>query len=550
VNFYNPNEDSVVPAKAKPQEVTPNGTVGIGGGVGTITGDFAIASGGTCNLSTGIASGASCTLNVTFSPTAAGARTGTITLYTELPYNSGTSTVQLSGTGTQQPTVATPQISPGTGTYNNNPSVTITDSTANATICYTTDGSTPTASNGACTHGTAYSAAISVSQTGTVVQAIGTLSGDINSAVASATYTLQAAAPTLTPPGGTYIGAQSVTLTTTTTGGQIWYTTNGTPPTGASPSLLYNGTAIAVTTSGTVINAITVNAGYLNSAVSTGTYTLQYPVATLSSIPAFPNTLVGATSTAQSVTLSNTGNAPLTNIVATITGTNPTDFAITTGDGACGSTLAAGSSCSIYITFTPASAASFSATLSVADNASGSPQTTALTGTGIPPPDFTISATPATQTILPGTAATYTVTVGSVGGFSSSVALTSSGLPPGATGTFSPAQVNPAGAGPENSTFTVQTANSQTALSRSSFWPTTTAALALLILVPFRRWRRAWKGKLLLLVAGLASLAGAASLMGCGGGFALPLQPQTYTITITGTSGTDTHSTTVQLTVQ
>ena len=53
-----------------------------------------------------------------------------------------------------------------------------------------------------------------------------------------------------------------------------------------------------------------------------------------------------------------------------------------------------------------------------------------------------------------------------------------------------------------------------------------------------------------MLVLALASLAGAASLMGCGGGFGLVSETQSYTLTITGTSGTDTHSTTVQLTVQ
>lgn len=57
------------------------------------------------------------------------------------------------------------------------------------------------------------------------------------------------------------------------------------------------------------------------------------------------------------------------------------------------------------------------------------------------------------------------------------------------------------------------------------------------------------EGRLLLLIAGLASLAGAASFMGCGGGFGANLA-QTYTLTVTGTSGSDTHSTTVQLPVQ
>jgi hypothetical protein len=107
------------------------------------------------------------------------------------------------------------------------------------------------------------------------------------------------------------------------------------------------------------------------------------PAASLTSSLSFPNTAEGTTSAAMAATLSNSGAAALNNIAASITGTNPSDFAITTGTNACGSTLAAGSSCSIYVTFTPASVASFSATLSVADNASGSPQTASLTGTGV-----------------------------------------------------------------------------------------------------------------------------------------------------------------------
>ncbi len=104
--------------------------------------------------------------------------------------------------------------------------------------------------------------------------------------------------------------------------------------------------------------------------------------ASLSSPVTFPNTLSRTTSSALAATLSNTGTATLNNIVPTITGANPSDFALSTGTNACGATLAAGSSCMIYVTFTPASASSFTATLSVADSASGSPQTSTLTGTG------------------------------------------------------------------------------------------------------------------------------------------------------------------------
>jgi len=127
------------------------------------------------------------------------------------------------------------------------------------------------------------------------------------------------------------------------------------------------------------------------------------------------------------------------------------------------------------------------------------------------------------------------------------VTLSVSGLPTGATGAFNPASVTPGSEG-ASSTLTVTIPNTAS-LVRPNLWPAATPVLALLFMLPFRRWRKVWKGKLLLLVAGLASLACAATFTGCGGGFGF-IQSQTYTLTITGTSGSDAHSTTVQLTVQ
>ena len=60
-------------------------------------------------------------------------------------------------------------------------------------------------------------------------------------------------------------------------------------------------------------------------------------------------------------------------------------------------------------------------------------------------PDFTISATPATQTVSTGQPANYTVTVGAVNGFVGVVAFGVSGLPTGATATFSPSSVTGSG---------------------------------------------------------------------------------------------------------
>ena len=650
VYFYYPNESDIGP-------------------VYSITGDFAIASGGSCVLTTSgtIAAGASCTINVTFSPTQIGSRTGSITINAVAPNYPIPAVIQLSGTGTQaqQPTMATPQIMPATGTYSNYQSVTITDATSNAVICYTTvSGSTPTAANGICTSGTTYTGSFSMGA-GLSIQAIATLAGSTNSSLASATYTLEAAPPTLTPPGGTYAGAQSVTLSTTTTGAQIFYTIDGSTPTGMAPSILYGGTPISVTKSGTVINAITVDDGMQNSTVSTGTYTLQAPavtlvppslsfgnqtagttsasqstvltnsgtgpltitavaltgtnpadftesdncvsasplaangsctitvkfapastasysasisitdnasnspqtvpltgtgtaaaapIASLTAPAAFPSTTVGVTSAALSATLSNTGNAALAISGVTITGANPTDFAVVTGSNACGSSLAAGASCSIYVTFTPASAASFAATLSVADNAAGSPQTAALSGAGAAAvvPTYKVASPTAPQTVLPGAAATYTINVTPVNGsFTGLVTLGASGLPAGATAAFAPPTVTPGSTG-ATSQLTVQTAAAVAAITkRPSPWPLALPALSLigLCFVPGKRYRR-WITLGLLLVCSLGAIT---ALSGCGGGFGLgnlTPPPASYTITVTGTSGSSVQTTTVQLTVQ
>ena len=84
-------------------------------------------------------------------------------------------------------------------------------------------------------------------------------------------------------------------------------------------------------------------------------------------------------STAKVVTLTNNGGATLTGIAITLGGTNATNFADTT---TCGTTLAAAANCTISVTFTPTVVGPASASLSIANNAIGSPQTIALNGTG------------------------------------------------------------------------------------------------------------------------------------------------------------------------
>jgi Pro-kumamolisin, activation domain/Chitobiase/beta-hexosaminidase C-terminal domain len=168
-------------------------------------------------------------------------------------------------------TVATPTFTPAAGTYSSAQTVTISDTTSGATIYYTTNSTTPTTSS------TQYTGPITVSSTETI-EAIAA-SGMTNSAVATATYTIQetqVATPTFNPAAGTYGSGQAVTISDATSGATIYYTTDGTTPTTASTQ--YTG-PITLTHTET-IEAIAAAPGKTNSGVASATYTVNpVPVA-------------------------------------------------------------------------------------------------------------------------------------------------------------------------------------------------------------------------------------------------------------------------------
>jgi PKD repeat protein len=73
-----------------------------------------------------------------------------------------------------------------------------------------------------------------------------------------------------------------------------------------------------------------------------------------------------------------------------------------------------------------------------------------------PPPDFSLTATPSSRTVVRGRSTTYTVSIAPIGAFAGSVDLSVSGLPTGGSGTFDPNPVSVSGTA--SSTLTITTA--------------------------------------------------------------------------------------------
>jgi AraC-like DNA-binding protein len=242
------------------------------------------------------------------------------------------------GSAPPPPTAATPTGAPPPGTFTAATSVALSTTTTGAKICYTTNGSTPTTSANNCGSGsTTYSGSFSVPAT-TTIKAIATLAGYTDSAIFSGLYTINipppptAATPTGAPPPGTFTAATSVALSTTTSGAKICYTTNGTTPTTSanncgSGSTTYSGSFSVPAT--TTIKAIATLAGYTDSAIFSGLYTINSappPTAATPTGAPPPGTFTAATSVALSTTTSGA------KICYTTNGSTPT----TTGNN-CGS---------------------------------------------------------------------------------------------------------------------------------------------------------------------------------------------------------------------
>jgi hypothetical protein len=173
--------------------------------------------------------------------------------------------------------------------------------------------------------------------------------------------------------------------------------------------------------------------------------------------------------------------------------------------------------------------------------------------------DFSIAAGAATMaTISRGASATYTFTFNPVAPattFPSALTLSAAGGPAGSTYTLSPTTIT-SGAGSTLVTLTVAVPSNSGSLRSTPRRPEAPLSLPFTlaaIVMPLAcrpgkasKWSRGIPS-LLLIAAGIPALA---SLIGCSGGSSATTgQPQTYTITVSGTAGALSHSIFVTLTV-
>lgn len=270
----------------------------------------------------------------------------------------------------------------------------------------------------------------------------------------------------------------------------------------------------------------------------------------------FASQVVGTSSAAQNVILTDTGSAALSISGVSIVG----DFSESND---CGSYLPATASCQIAVVFTPSATGTRTGTLTIVDNAAGSPQTVSLTGTGAGPGiGLGLPAGGSgSATVAAGATAAYTLAVGGAG-LAGTASLTCTGAPTGADCSV-PATINISSNSAANFNVSVTTTSRTMAALHSPavrhlgwLWATALMACMFFCLSGRNRRtsgvnRRTGKRYLLFLPLMLALLLG-----GCGGGSSgAHTNPNgtpagTYKLSVTATMGSTAQTTVLTLVVQ
>lgn len=414
------------------------------------------------------------------------------------------------------PTVSAPIFDPAGGTYNTSQTVTISDSTPGATIYYQINTGYPTTSS------PVYTGPITVAANETV-WAMATAPNYFPSGYSGAIYAIdplapQTAAPTFSVPAGTYTAPQTVTMSDATSGASIYFTTDGSTPSGNSTPY----TSPVTISSSETLRAIAAANGSTASPVTTATYVLHLTAAT----PTF--SLPGGTyNGSQTVALADTTTGAV--IYYTVDGTTPT-----TSSAVYASPITVSSSQTVN---------AIAALNGYLDSAIASATYT------INPlqPSFVLSALPASLTVKSGSQGSTELTVTPQNGFNSAVSFACSRLPSNATCSFSPATVTPSNSSASTQLTIAVSAQANAVLPGARPFLPIGGVFAVAFFL-FGRRRRGISMVLILvaLFCGLIQLCacgGGASSGGGGGG-----SPQSYSVTVTATSGTIQETTTVTLT--
>jgi hypothetical protein len=261
----------------------------------------------------------------------------------------------------------------------------------------------------------------------------------------------------------------------------------------------------------------------------------------------FGNDTVGQTSPPQTATLSYWASTALTIASITLSGPQSGDYQQT---NTCGTKLATGTNCTITVTFTPQAAGARTAAIQITDNAINSPQTIALTGTGLNLGLAVPSGSSSSATVSAGQTATYTLAIGGEG-ISGAASFTCTGAPQGAS-CSPPATVNVSATSVSTLTVTVTTTSRTLAAARPAerippgWW-----AIAMFVFVILPKAARRGRRGLRLLPLVLLFMCS------CGGNNSggPRINPNgtpagTYTLTLSATSGATSQSMPLTLNVQ
>jgi hypothetical protein len=559
---------------------------------GPPTGEFTVMN--TCNGQ--LAGPGNCAINVVFSPTATGMRTGTLWVYDAL----GTKAVALSGTGVQPATLSVSSTSSDYSSQSmslNFPSQDVQGANASVSLTITNSGgvaagivgfgipgalvpgspassfstglttcTAPLASGGACTVQVIFnpvtaggnSASLNIAALGAkpvtvTLNGAGVAPSGLNVSPAQMTFAptvvgSASAAQTVTVSNRSSVAASQLMLAVTGVFTLSQNTCTGSLAEGASCSagVVFDPAAIGAATGTFSVMSATI--GNLATVELAGTGALAANLQVTPATISFATTGVGQTSSVIPVTVTNTGiAAALSNLALAI----PAGFQLV--NNTCAASLGPGASCTTGVEFVPTAAGAVSGNLAV--TSSTLITSVPLQGAGF---DFTVAVSGSSiQSVASGLNASYTLVLTPLNGSSGTFSFACNSLPANALCSFNPTGETLNSGASGNVVVQVATGSAASGIRRKNVWGVVPLVCALLLLpLGWKKGRLALRGAVLIgllaiLMGGVASCAGSGggtggTGVGVGGA---NTAPGTYSIPVTVTSTGVSHNASLTLTV-